>query len=235
MRNCVLLLLVTLVLFAGSCNKRGTNPPIDYLIDTVSNAYLNQDDSLHLPFQVRFLTGNASEPVSLTIQGLPSTVKMVRDTITGTPTFTADFVLYTTPGAPLGYYPVKLVAYSPSTGYRTYDFLLGVVRYNCSFYLAGGYSCTNACRTNYAYTASATASGDTAINVSNFGGYGLVTNTHITLNCNTDSVTIRKQVIGNGVTVSGQGHFDYNKIIIRYIALNIPTGGNDTCVVTMQK
>lgn len=234
MRNCILLLLVALTLFAGSCSK-STNPPIDYLIDTVGNAYLNQDDSLHLPFQVRFLTGNSAEPVSLTIEGLPSTVKMVKDTITGTPTYTADFVLYTTPDAPLGYYPVKLVAYSPSTGYRTFNFTLGVVHYNCSFYLTGSFNCDNKGKTNYSYLAGATAAGNGALDVVNFGGYGLNTTTHIVLDCNTDSVSIAKQVIGNGVTVSGQGHFEANKIVIRYIALNIPTGGNDTAVVTMNK
>ncbi len=235
MRNYILLSFIALVAFAGSCRKTTTNPPIDYLVDTTTNVYLNQDDSLHFPIQVRFLAGNSAEAVTLTIQGLPSTVKMVQDSITVIPTGTANFILYTTPGAPLGYYPVRLVVYSPSTGYRTYDFTLGVVHYNCSFYLTGSYACANHGRTNYNYTASATANGDTALSVVNFGGYGLNTNTHIKLNCNTDSVTIAKQVIGNGVTVSGQGHFESNKLVIRYIALNIPTGGNDTAVVTMTK
>ena len=235
MRKFILFSFITLALFAGSCRKTTTNPPIDYLVDTSTNVYLNQDDSLHLPLEVRFLAGNSAEPVTLTIEGLPSTVKMVQDSITVIPTGVANFILYTTPGAPLGYYPVRLVSYSPSTGYRTYDFTLGVVNYNCSFYLAGNYNCLNKGKTTYSYTGTATANGDTAINMVNLGGYGLNTNTHITLNCNTDSVTIRKQVIGNGVTVSGQGHFEANKMVIRYIALNIPTGGNDTVVVTMTK
>ncbi len=234
MRNLVLLSFLALSLFAGSCSK-STNPPLDYLVDTVSNAYLNDDDSLHLPLQVRFLTGNYTEPVSMTIEGLPSTVKMVKDTITGTPTYTADFVLYTTGSVPLGYYPVKLVSYSASTGYRTYDFTLGVVHYNCSSYLTGSYTCNNACRTNYTYTATAAASGDTALNIVNFGGYGLNTNTFIKLNCNTDSVTIARQVIGNGVTVTGHGHFEANKLVISYVAENIPTGGNDNCTLIMNK
>lgn len=235
MRNFVLLSLLTLSLFAGSCSK-STPPPIDYLVDTVSNAYLNQDDSLHLPLEVRFLTGNSNEPVTLTIEGLPSFVKLVKDTITGVPTFTADFVLYTTSAsAPLGNYPVTLVAHSVSTGYKRYAFNLGVVHYNCSFFLVGGFSCVNACRTNYSYTATSAASGDTAIKVVNFGGYGLNTSTFIRLNCNTDSVTIIKQNIGNGVTVTGQGHFEANKIIINYVAENIPTGGNDNCSVIMNK
>ncbi|WP_133162637.1 hypothetical protein [Flavipsychrobacter stenotrophus] len=237
MRNCVLLSLLTLTLLAGSCSKSSTNPPISILVDTVTNAYLNHDDSLHLPFEVRFLTGNFNEEVSLTIEGLPPTVKMVYDTIKGIPTFTADFVLYTTSAAaPLGYYPVRLVTYSYSTGYKTYDFTLGVVHYNCSSFLTGSYTCQNACATsNYNYTASASASGNNILNVVNFGGYGLNTNTRINLDCNTDSVTITRQLIGNGVTVTGHGHFEANKLVIAYTAENIPTGGNDNCTVTMNK
>lgn len=234
MRNCGLLLLVALAVFGSHSCTKNNNPPIDYLVDTTTNIYLNQDDSLHVPLEVRFLTG-AEENVSLTFEGLPSTVRSKQDTITGLPTYTANFVLYTTPGAPLGSYPIKLVAYSPSTGYRTYALNLRVVHYDCSNYLSGAFNCSNACKTNYTYTATATAVGNNRLNLSNFGGYGLGTNTVIDLNCNTDSVTIATQNIGNGVTVTGQGHFESNKMVIRYVALNIPTGGNDTCVVTMTK
>ena len=234
MKKFALLALITLSIFAGSCDKHPSTA-LSYLIDTASNVYLNYDDSLHQRYEVRFLTGDLTEQVTMTITGLPANVKLVKDTLTGLPTFTADFILYSLPAANLGYYPVTLWVYSQSTGWRAFPFTLGVVHYNCPSYLSGVFTCVNACNTHYTYNATSTASGDTAIHISNFGGYGPTTTTVLKLNCNTDSVTIPSQNIGNGVTVKGQGHFESNKIVVSYIALNLPTGFNDTCVATMTK
>ena len=234
MKNFLLLSFVALTLFASSCDKHPSTP-LSYLIDTATNVYLNYDDTLHQRYEVRFLTGDVNEPVTVTMTGLPAGVKLVHDTVTGTPTFVADMILYSLPSASLGYYPVTLWVYSPSNGWKDYPFTLGVVHYHCPNYLAGVFSCANACNTNYTYSATSTASGDTAIHVSNFGGYGPGTTTVMKLNCNTDSVTIPSQHIGNGVLVQGQGHFEANKIVVSYIALNLPGGFNDTCTAIMTK
>lgn len=219
---------------AGSCYKN-TNPPLSYLIDTVSNFYIDNFDTFYMPVNVRFLTGNSNETVTLFLTGLPPKVTMVSDTIRGVPTFTARFGFWADSAA-IGNYPVTLVAYSPSTGYKYYTFNLGVVHSNCSAFLTGNYSGSNTCKSaNYTYSVTSTATTDTTINLTNFGGYGVITNTYVKLNCNTDSVTIPYQNIGNGVTISGSGHFTSSQIIVNYIALNTPGGFNDTCTAIFSK
>jgi hypothetical protein len=235
MKRLILFALVAVALFTGSCEKT-INPPLSYIIDTAANAYVNQNDSLVLPLEVRFLTGNYDEKVTLTITGLPPRVRLAQDTFVGNPTYTANFKFYADSNAALGNYPVTLVAYSPSTGYKYYTFNLGVVHYNCGHYVQGNYSGRNACTmTNYTYNVTASSSGDTALNIVNLGGYGINTNAFVHLDCNTDSVYMYTQLIGNGVTMWGQGHFTSNQIIIRYIALNTPFGYNDTCTAVLSR
>ncbi len=234
MKKFFLFSMIALTLFAGSCVKN-TVTPLSYLIDTVSNAYINNNDSLYLPLNVKFVAGNESETVTLTITGLPHNVTMAKDTLRGQNNFVAGFKLYAN-GAIIGNYPVVLVAYSPTTGYKYYSFNLGVVHSNCSSYLTGSFSGVSACKiSNYTFPITVTAVGDTGINVVNMGGYGTNTLTYAQLNCNTDSVYISRQYIGNGVTMWGQGHFTANQIVISYIALNIPGGGNDTCTAIMNR
>jgi hypothetical protein len=235
MKNFVLLSMLALTLFTGSCIKN-TNPPLSYLVDTMHNVYVNQNDSFHMKFDVRFLTGNSQEMVALTIKGLPAHVRLAKDTIKGTPTFTADFLIYADSGAALGNYPVTLVCYSSSTGYREISFNLGVVNYLCGYYVKGSYTGTNSCRaTSYVYPATATSSGDTAVSVVNIGGYGVNTNTFVRLDCNTDSVYVDRQNIGNGITMWGHGRFTANSIVVHYIALNVPGGYNDTCTAILSR
>ena len=234
MKNYVLLLVLALSLFGSSCYKNPPSP-LSYGIDTVTNAYVPNNDSAHLPFNVKFFTGNSNETVWLTIEGLPQHVTMDRDTITGTPNFVADFVLHAN-NAVLGYYPVTLVAHSYSTGIRRYNFTLGVVTASCGYSMAGSYNGSNACASsNYNYVTTAnTASGD-SLTLVNFGGYGTITSTGVQLNCNTDSLTIPTQVIGNGVTLTGKGYFTANRMVINYIALNTPGGFNDTCTAILTR
>ncbi len=235
MKNCVLLAMFALTLFAGSCVKN-TNPPLAFLVDTMSNVYVNHNDSLDVPLEVRFLTGNYNEKVTLTITGLPAHVRLAKDTITGTPTFTANFRIYADSASVLGNYPVTLVTYSPTNGYKSYTFNLGIVHYKCGYNLKGNYTGHNACNlSSYTYSVAAASSGDTALNIVNLGGYGSNTNTFMRLDCNTDSVYVDRQSIGNGVTMWGAGHFTANSIVMHYIALNTPAGHNDTCSVILNR
>ncbi len=227
--------MLVLSLFAGSCIKN-TNPPLAYLVDTATNVYVNQNDSFHYKMDVRFLTGNYNEKVTLTITGLPPHVRLAKDTIIGTPTFVADFLIYADSASSLGNYPVTLIAYSPTTGNKYYTFNLGVVHYKCGYNLKGNYTGHNTCKvTNYTYAVTGTSSGDTALNLVNLGGYGSNTTAFMRLNCNTDSVYVDRQDIGNGVTMSGRGHFTSNSIVISYIALNTPGGFNDTCTAVLSR
>ncbi len=234
MRNLVLAVSIFAMLFAGSCVKN-TNPPLAYLVDTVANVYLNNNDTLRVPLEVRFLTGNSNEAVTLSISNLPPSVYVVSDSFVAKPTYTANFVFYAK-NAVVGNYPVTLTAYSPSTGKKYYTFNLAVVHYNCADFLAGTYTGRNTCKaTNYTYTSKAIASGDTALSINNFGGYGTNVNALLRLNCNNDSVTIYRHNAGNGVTITGQGHFTSSQIFVSYVALNVPGGYNDTCTAILTR
>src|ERR1700748_2262829 len=129
MKNYFLLLMLALCVYGSTCDKNPA-PPLSYGIDSVSYAYVPNNDSATFAVPVKFFTGNPYEKVWVTIQGLSSHVTHVHDTITGVPNFTADFVIYANDAA-IGYYPVTLVSYSPSNGIRTQNFTLGVVTTNC--------------------------------------------------------------------------------------------------------
>lgn len=234
MRNCIIFSLLLIAIFTGACNKT-TLPPINYLVDTTSIVYLNNNDSLHVPMEVRFLTGNNTEPVTLYVTNLPANVHVLHDTIKGTPSFTADFVFYAT-NATLGSYPVKLVAYSRTTGYSEYTMTVRVVNYNCSRLYTGTYVGQNTCTSiSYAYTSTVTASGGEALIINNLGGYGTITNTYVVMNCNNDSLRIYNQNIGNGITMEGTGYFTANKLVLNYKAFNTPGGFNDNCTAVLTK
>ena len=234
MKKYSILLLLAFTLVGSSCYKH-TPPPLSYLIDTLHNIYVPINDSLLQPMQVRFLTGNDQEPVKLFFTGLPSNVKMVQDTITGVPTFTANFHFYTTDSS-FGYYKSTLVGYSASTGYQYWDVNVGVVRDNCERFMTGTFTGGNSCQsTNYTYTATSTAYQPGYIIVNNFGGYGVNTNTLVNLNCNTDSLYIYHQNIGNGITMTGRGYFTSNKMVVTYSCYSTPNNRFDSCTTTLNR
>jgi hypothetical protein len=235
MKNCaLLLLLLPVILLSNSCSKN-KDSKLAYGIDSVSAIYVNYDDTTNIPMLVRFLSGSYRENVSLVVTGMPAKVKYLSDTVTGQPTFTANFK-FAADSAPLGMYPIQIVTYSQSTGFKTYALNLGVVRNACTNYLQGSYRATNTCTDKgFTYAVTATSTSGNTMNLVNFGGYGNQTNTELNVDCNTNSVKINKQSIGNGVTVEGTGSFNENSITLRYIALNTPTGRNDTCTAVLMR
>ena len=242
MRIFTLLAVITIAFLTWSCNKT-TPPPVKYLVDTANVVYLNNNDdrsvypydSLHVPMQVRFITGNAGEKVKLYVTNLPPRVHVYQDTIIGIPTYTADFVFWADSAA-LGTYTATLYSYARSEGLQRYDFTIKVVNYNCSHRYTGTYTGTNACRsTNYTYYSTVTASGGNALNINNLGGYGTITNTYVTMDCNRDSLHIASQNIGNGVTVEGNGYFYAGRLILNYTARNTPLGTTDVCTANLVK
>lgn len=234
MKKYVLLLMLAFGMLGSGCYKN-PSPPLSYSIDSVAYAYVSNNSYATLPFNVKFLTGNSEESVWLTLEGLPAHVTMAQDTITGIPNFVASFRLFAN-NATLGYYPVTLVSHSASTGTRRFNFILGIVVPSCATSMAGNYSGSNACASsNFSYSSTASYAGTDSINIVNFGGYGTITTTGVKLICSTDSLVVPSQNIGNGVTVSGSGHFTANSMVIRYIALNTPGGFNDTCTAVLSR
>jgi hypothetical protein len=234
MKNYIILLVLSFALFSGSCVKN-TPAKLDFAIDSVAALYVNFDDTSDVPVLVRFLSGNYQESVSITITGLPPKVRLLQDTLYGIPTFTANF-RFVVDSAAVGTYPIRIITNSKSRGFRNYDLNLGVVRNTCATLLGGNYKGSNTCkRTNYTYAVTATAATGNALNIVNLGGYGTNTTTYAKLDCNTNSVTIDQQNIGNGVTLKGTGTFSDAGLTISYIALNTPSGFNDTCTAVISR
>ncbi len=234
MKKLLLLAVAAVAVYSQSCTKN-VAAPLSYSVDTFANAYVNNNDTLDLPVRIKFLAGNTNEEMKLYMTGLPNNVSLIDDTLRGTPSFTAMFKVVAD-NATLGYYPVTLWISSKSTGVKSYPFTLGVVNNNCLSYFTGSLNGTNACSSaNYSFTATATANADNSLNIVNFGGYGTNTSTKTTLDCNTGTISIPSQNIGNGVTVSGTGTFTTTKMTINYIALNTPGGFNDTCTVQLTR
>lgn len=234
MKKYAYLALVFFAFVANSCYKN-SQPPLSYGVEAFANKYINYNDTLHIPVEIKFFTGNTNEEVTIFFTGMPSGIRLDQDTIKGLPTFTADFVLRAR-DIPLGTYPVTMVIYSQSTGYKYYPFNLGVIHENCAQYLVGSYTGYNTCQSAmYNYTVTTTSPADSIVDVVNLGGYGTNTATRMVLDCNTDSVYIPLQNIGNGVSLRGSGHFESNKIVIRYKAFNTPGGFDDSCSTIMYK
>jgi hypothetical protein len=155
------------------------------------------------------------------------------DTMKAQPTYVADFVL-TTNGAPLTSYTATITTKSPNSAAKTYTLNIHIVPTDCSAYVSGNYTGSNACSArNYTYSVNmATTGAANTVAISNFGGYGITA--LATLNCNHDSVYINTQTL-SGVTVQGAGTFTGTGMIISYTANNVPTGGDESCTATFTK
>ena len=233
--SALLLLLLGMGLLYNSCVKKDTQLRLAFSVDSImQNVYVGDTGYTDWILRCSFLSGNPQEKVTLTINGLPQRLTVTPDSVTATPTFTQDFVFHGN-YAPRGSYPANLVAYSPSTGNKVYNFNLVVVSANCALGMDGTYTGTNMCNTaNITYPCTITHTGNYTINIVNLGGYGTSSTTHVAVNCNVDSLTIAKQADGNGDTLQGVGTFTTNQMII-YYTKKTATGGFDSCVATLNK
>jgi|GEM_PF-1271043 len=221
-----------------SCTTKTVNPNLYYDIDTLMpNVYITNTDSTQLSLLVKFLYGTA-EPVTLTISGLPPKTTLTQDSITGSNNFYANFEFHCD-STPLGIYPAQLITYSSTTHTQVKNFNIVVTYANCASPLAGkyapNYSCSSA---SYGDSVTITATGSNTMNFNNIGGYGSIVNAAVNLNCNTDTFTIARQNVGNGITMYGIGYLNnQSQIVINYTAVNPPTalGDSVTCTMTLTK
>ena len=201
----------------------------------VPDVYIPDSGTYDFPVWVKFLTGNTDDKVTLKFTGLPVDVKVTPDSFGAKPTYVEHFIFYTNHAA-RATYPVTLVAYTPTTGYKTFNFNLGVIPADCPAAFIGNLSGANACATagKYHYTATGVSSPyKNTMFVKNFGGYGPNANVELVLDCRTDSVFIPNGNYGNNVVMHGQGIFTGNQMIIWYTATSIPGGGSDVCTDTL--
>jgi len=236
----VALLLAILCAIVVSCSKT-VKEPVSYTVEhptsnPLPDVFIPDSGTYDLAAMVKFLSGTNEDKVTVVLKGLPADVTVEKDTISGLPTFTADFILHTNHAAQAKY-PVSIVATAPGSAQKHYDFNLTVIPADCAAYLFGDYTAVNACTARtYSYTATASATGaPNTMNISNFGGYGITTSTRVNINCSNDSLSIPYQNIGNGTTVSGYGVFVANQITLYYTASNTPTGISETCSVALTR
>ncbi len=220
--------------FSNSCNKHDNQLRLDFAIDTIQTIYVPNHGSYHKFLKASFLSGSPTENITLQFSNMPSKVTVSPSTYSAVPTYTADF-LFSGGNQAIGIYPIIITATSPSVGTKNYPVNIVVTQNNCALVLAGNYLEKNTCSSgnNYTNPATVTATGNYSININNFGGYGLSTNTSVQVNCNVDSLYIPNQNIGNGITMSGAGIFSANQLIITYTAHNVPAGFPENCTDTL--
>lgn len=237
------LILLALCVAVLSCDKTPTSVkvPVSYEVETAQNTavgdiYIPDAGSYTMSILVKYLGGFQEDDVTIALSGLPADVAVNRDTFSKVPTYQADFV-FTTANAAHGTYPMTITSNAIGSDPKTYHFNLTVRSADCAESLLGDLNGTNECTNrDYNYTATAIATGITdKLNIINFGGYGLNTNTTVYLNCNENTLTIPSQNIGNATILEGSGTFTGNSMTITYTASNTPGGFPETCNVTLTK
>ncbi len=233
-------LFVTFGIAVVSCTKT-VKIPISFSVvtnhqDKVTDIYVPDHGTYDMQIMVKFLSGYASDNVTLKVVGLPADITVSPDTFSAVPTYVEDFV-FTTTNAAHATYPVAIIATAPGVAAQTYNFNLTVISADCAANLWGAFSVHNACAAlNYNYTATGVATGTTnTLTINNFGGYGAGVNAQVILNCDNDSLTIPNQNMGNGVVAQGYGVFTANSMTIWYSASSTPTGGPDNCSATFTR
>lgn len=236
----VVFIILALFAVVVSCTK-SVKETLQYSITTVNSSYL---DDVYVPHtgtydmgvDVKFLTGNTTDQVRVSISGVPANITVTPDSMVGVPTYTVHFV-FTSTNAAYGTYPVTITAYTPTSGTKTFTFNLIVIPADCVTALAGNLAVTNACTSaNYAYTATVTSAGvANKMLIHNFGGYGPEAIATVMLNCTKDSLNIPSQKLGNAGTLTGYGVFTGNSMVIYYNITSTPGGFPDNCTATFTK
>ena len=233
--SCCLALCVIVI----SCTKSVKIPLVYSVTDSTGvslpDIYIPDSGTYVFPVWVKFLSGYAGDNVTVSFSGLPADVKVTPDSFSAIPTYKEPFVFYTN-NAVHAKYPITLTSHSPTSGYKQFNFNLGVIPAECSkpFWgtLTGGKACTIALNSHYTATARFAGFHNTMY-VNNFGGYGTNENVEIVLDCTKDSAFIPNNNYGNNLQMSGQGIFTGNKVIIWYTATSTPFGHPDNCVDTL--
>ena len=234
----VIVLLLAIGSLMASCQKQikrtlEYNVSNDTYDSTIQDIYIPDSGTYTMPVLVKFLSGFQGDSVKLVISGLPSGIVVSPNSFNGIPTYTENFV-FTTNKIAEGVYPVSITAYTSTQVPHTYNFNVNVIPPNCSDLFAGNLNGSNMCTTGYVYSATATSIGYGYLAVSNFGGYGNHAVANVSFNCNSDSLYIYNQNIGNGVYVTGAGTYTADKMVITYTAVN-PAGVTDNCVATFTR
>ena len=238
--NRIVLCLLAFCAVTASCTKT-VHVPVSYAVEnerdtTPQDVYVPTTGEAYVALTVKFLTGSATDSVTLSVHGVPAGISVTPQKASGIPTYYYKYV-YTTKNMPVGSYPVYIQASAPGTTDKYYSYNLVVIPTDCATLFTGNLTGSNDCGPRgYTYMATATATGtQNTISINNLGGYGLNTNTYVTLDCQHDSLHIPSQVIGNGVTIEGKGTFTLSKMTIYYSAVTAPGAAAEVCTANLTK
>lgn len=237
----IVLFLLALSVIVTSCDKT-VKPPLHYTVtndlydSAMQDIFIPDTGNYTMTVRVKFLTGFQGDKVTLTLTGLPANVTATPDTFISTPTFDVDIVFHSK-SAIQSTYPVTLTATTATGLPQVYNFNITVIPADCAALFWGNLYSRNTCTSrNYTYTAIGSSTGLlNTLYINNFGGYGGHCNVKVLLNCDNDSLHIPMADYGNGVTLSGEGIFNNDSMIIRYDATSTPTGGPESCTVILKR
>ncbi len=238
----IVLFFVALCAVMFSCSKyrKPAHIPVSYAVEnsqdtTPQDIYLPITGKKYVSVEVKFLTGNTTDSVTLEIKGLPQGITVSPQRSSGVPTYYYKYI-YTTTNMPVGTYPVSIVATAPATEPKVYNFNLIVIPNDCAALFPETMKGSNSCSDrSYAYTTTLESPNKNELIIHNLGGYGLETETHVILNCEQDSLYISSQNIGNGVIMEGKGTFTDSKLTIYYSAVTAPGAAAEVCTATLSK
>jgi hypothetical protein len=236
MKKIVSLLLPLCIIFAGctkNIKRRLYYSVSTYPDSTLDNVYITDSGTYTMPIQVKFLSGNIIDGVSLSLSGLPANVTVTPDSFSALPSYTQNFV-FTANYARQGTYPITLTAYTQTAGYQKFTFNLTVVPIDAASLFWSHLSGANAC-TARNYTFNATGSSSGTVNnlvINNFGGYGQSVNVNVIFNVDNGTLSIPAGNYGNGTVLSGSGTFTTTAMTINYTATSTPAGNAETCTET---
>jgi len=223
MKNSIILLAVSFISLA-SCSKlskkSNNNESVDtmqYTVNEFKDIRIKQfrDSVIFMPIMLQHISGT-EEPINVSVNGLPSGVTVISQTLSGKPLFndTLKMSCYVKKN---GVYPVTINTTGVISGTKMHSFNLTVDSAQCNESLEGRYSgiIENSTSKNTITIVKSNDSNRIRIHGTNwdvylwgggFGGY---------VNCNNRTITIPEHNLGS-IVVSGEGNFIANKVFINW-------------------
>lgn len=239
MTRSYLLLLILAVSLFGCKKSENTSVPsrAGFIINGVTDQVVEVDTAVVLPVNILQQTGE-QELVTLSVKGLPASIKAVISPERGTPAFNANVRLRTTDSTVTGDYPLQIVATSKS-GTRSYDMSLKVVPMSeCASRVAGDYTATEVCDQIPGSTYNT--------NVYPFFGNtpnrirmssGALSSVYADLNCHNKTLIIPRQYLqgGSNGEMWGTGYYDKKTITVNYSIYYPLAGITINCTTILQR
>lgn len=237
-------IITPVILCAGllSCGKDDPDPVTGekfvYNLTGTKNFNVETTSSDSMTISLTRVSG-ATENIRLSMKGIPENMTATFTKSEGLPPYTSKIVLR---GAniPVGTYQAALVAAGISSGTQEFPVTINVFKQetNCIAPLIGIYSVSEECESApppYNVSVSVDPTDNKFVLLKGFASIDITLRAAII--CGSNTVVIPEQTIGNN-TVSGNGTFEGNKMIIDY-NLSVRNPGSTTftasCKATLRK